>query len=236
MKRLAALLFAPALLGFAAAAAAQSKPAVEPKPGTTVPGAGVFGTASKEPISIEADQLEVFDRDQRAVYRGNVVVVQGDTTMKSGEMVVHYARGQQAGDDAAARPAAGAPAGPGGTTVRRVEAFGGVSIISKDQVATGREGIFDRENNRVILIGDVSLAQGGNVTKGERLNYDLTTGQATVEARASAGRVRSLLVPGSEDGAKPIDRPAAPAVPAKIAPAVPAAPVAPTAPKPPVRP
>lgn len=229
MKRLAALLFAPALLGFAASAEAQPKPAApaQPKPGTTAPGAGVFGTASKEPISIEADQLEVFDRDQKAVYRGNVVVVQGDTTMKSAEMVVFYMRGQKGEpSEGAAQPAAAGSA-PGGTSVRRVEAFGGVSIVSKDQVATGREGVFDRENNRVILTGDVALAQGGNVTKGERLNYDLTTGQATVEARASSGRVRSLLVPGSEDGAKPIDRQGAkPAAPAP----------APAAPKPPARP
>ncbi len=230
MKRLAALLFAPALFGFAVSAEAQPKPApaAQPKPGTTAPGAGVFGTSSREPINIEADQLEVFDRDQKAVYRGNVVVVQGDTTMKSAEMVVFYARGQKGETDA--RQPAPAGASPGGTSVRRVEAFGGVSIVSKDQIATGREGIFDRENNRVVLTGDVALTQGGNVTKGERLNYDLTTGQATVEARASTGRVRSLLVPGSEDGAKPIDRQGAkPAAPAQ-------APAAPAAPKPPARP
>ncbi len=230
MMRFTVLSAALALSMVAVPATAQQKAGQQPqpKPGTTAPGQGVFGTASKEPISIEADSLEVFDRDQKAVYKGNVIVVQGDTTMKSAEMVVFYARGGQAG---AARSDA---AGQEGTNVRRVEAFGGVTIMSKDQVASGRDGVFDRENNRVVLTGDVTLSQGGNITKGERLNYDLSTGQATVEARASTGRVRSLLVPGSEDGAKPLERPAAP--PAARQPA-PTAPVpAPSAPQPPVRP
>ncbi len=235
MKRLAVLLV---VLASPAFAQTKQPAAPQPKPGTTAPGAGVFGTSSKEPINIEADSLEVFDRDQKAVYRGNVVVVQGDTIMKSAEMVVFYARGAKNGEQPA--PAAapgGAPAAEGGTSVRRVEAFGGVTVASKDQIAAGREGIFDRENNRVVLIGDVSLSQGGNVTKGDRLNYDLATGQATVEAKPSSGRVRSLLVPGSEDGAKPISRPGTPpAAPAPAAKAPAAAPPATAAPKPPVRP
>ncbi len=232
MMRFTVLSVALALSFAAAPLAAQQKAAQQPqpKPGTTAPGQGVFGTASKEPISIEADSLEVFDRDQKAVYKGNVVVVQGDTTMKSAEMVVFYSR---AGQGAASAPPAPAPAqeGPG---VRRVEAFGGVTITSKDQVASGREGVFDRENNRVILTGDVALSQGGNITKGDRLNYDLTTGQATVEARASTGRVRSLLVPGSEDGAKPIER-SGPS-PAARTPSSSGPVPAPGIPQPPVRP
>lgn len=234
MMRFNVLSVALALSFVAAPLAAQQTPSrqPQPKPGTTAPGQGVFGTASKEPISIEADSLEVFDRDQKAVYKGNVVVVQGDTTMKSAEMVVFYSR---AGQGAASAPSAPAPApaqeGPG---VRRVEAFGGVTITSKDQIASGREGLFDRENNRVILTGDVALSQGGNITKGDRLNYDLTTGQATVEARASTGRVRSLLVPGSEDGAKPIERPAA--SPAARTPSASGPVGAPGVPQPPVRP
>ena len=63
-----------------------------PTAARAAPGMGTFGSGSKEPISIESDHLEVFDKEQKAIYSGSVVVVQGETTMKSGRMVVFYVR------------------------------------------------------------------------------------------------------------------------------------------------
>ena len=65
-------------------------------------GFGSFGS-SKEPIKIDADKLDVFDKEGRAVFAGNVVAVQGDSTMNCTLMTV-FVRAE-------ARPAApGAPA------------------------------------------------------------------------------------------------------------------------------
>lgn len=211
---------------------ADSARAQTPQAARAAPGMGTFGSGSKEPISIESDHLEVFDKDQKAIYSGNVVVVQGETTMKSGRMVVFYIR--NATDNTAAKPASPTPApaaasGPdlgGGTSLRKVEAFDGVTIVSKDQIATSREAVYDKDTNRMILTGDASLTQNGNVTKGEKVVYDLTTGVAVVEASPTTGRVKSLLVPNSGD--KPDAKPAKPATPAP-------APAAPNA-KPPQRP
>ena len=76
---------------------------------------------------------------------------------------------------------------------------------------------------RMILTGDASLTQNGNVTKGEKVVYDLTTGVAVVEAAPNSGRVKSLLVPNSSDKAE-----AKPAKPGQTP--------APANPKPPQRP
>lgn len=173
-----------------ASAQQAGKPANPPSRTST----GVLGIgASKAPIAIDADKLQVFDKEQRAVYSGNVVVVQGDTTMKAAHMTVFYERNNQ---EAQATENAGG--GPGGAQLKRVEAKGDVVITSKDQVAKGDNGVLDRENDRMILTGNVSLSQGDNITKGEKLFYNLSTGIATVEG----GRVRSLLVPGSDEAAK----------------------------------
>jgi lipopolysaccharide export system protein LptA len=62
-----------------------------------------------------------------------------------------------------------------------------------------------------VLTGDVALTQNGNVTKGEKLVYDLTTGVAVVEAAPNSGRVKSLLIPNSNEDkgtAKPPAKPA----------------------------
>ena len=42
----------------------------------------------------------------------------------------------------------------------------------------------------------MTLSDGGNVTKGDKLTYDLTTGQATVDT-GGVGRVKGLFLPGS---------------------------------------
>ena len=63
-------------------------------------GFGNFGS-SKEPIKIDADRLDVFDKENRAVFAGNVVAVQGDSTMSCTLMTVFYE---------AARPRCRAPA------------------------------------------------------------------------------------------------------------------------------
>ena len=183
-------------ISMASAAIAQqaNRPAQQPSQANRANNSGVLGIgSSKAPIAIDADQLQVFDKEQRAVYTGNVVVVQGETTMKAAHMTVYYERANQ--DQQPAEPGT---ANPGGAALRRVEAKGGVVITSKDQVAKGDNGILDRENDRMILTGNVSLSQGDNITRGERLFYNLTTGIATVEG----GRVRSVLVPGSEEAAK----------------------------------
>ncbi len=46
------------------------------------------GTSSKEPVSIDADKLVYFDKEKKAIYSGNVVVVQGDTKMTCSVMTV----------------------------------------------------------------------------------------------------------------------------------------------------
>ena len=74
---------AAALLCSSGARAAAEKP-----PGPNDSAAIFPGTSSKEPISIDADKLVYFDKERKAVYSGNVVVIQGDTKMTCSAMSV----------------------------------------------------------------------------------------------------------------------------------------------------
>src|SRR4051794_10022497 len=115
-------------------AMAQTKPATPAKPAAATPakeaktGVPGFGSNSKEPIQIDADKLEVFSKEQRAVYSGNVVAIQGETTIKAPEMIVFYDR--QSDKTAPATPPPEGGPEEGGTSLRRVEAKGGVSVVS----------------------------------------------------------------------------------------------------------
>ncbi|MBX9909063.1 MAG: hypothetical protein K2Z25_10150, partial [Beijerinckiaceae bacterium] len=51
---------------------------------------GGLGGDSKEPIKIDADKLDVLDKENKAVFTGKVVAVQGETTVRCSVMTVFY--------------------------------------------------------------------------------------------------------------------------------------------------
>ena len=170
---IAALLAALLLLGSPAAGAPASKSG-----GGLLPGA----TAS-DPVNIDADKLDYFDKEQKLIYSGGVVVVNGPSTLKSTRMTILLDTKNAAGKDAG-----GAGAGASSDKVRHVDADGPVTLVSPDQIATGDHLTYDRGDNKVHLTGNVTWTQGETVVKGDHLVYDLTTKEAHVLASDSAGK------------------------------------------------
>lgn len=151
-----------------------------------------FSQNKDKPVQIEAASLEVRDKEKMATFSGNVVVTQGDTTMKCKSLIVHYdTDSKSSGGMKTAQP------GPGGnSSIKKLEALGGVFVTQKDQTATGDKGLFDMKANTITLSGNVLITQNQNVLKGERLVVDMGTGAARVEG----GRVTGVFVPSSADG------------------------------------
>ncbi len=144
----------------------------------------------------------MFDRENKAVFAGNVVAVQGESTIRCSSMTVHYqrkekepkgkgaeAKGGEVKPDAKASIAQPVEAKPvekavkveakpepkvekaekssdptDGSAIRQVVCAGPVTVVSKDQVASGDNAVFDRVANRVVLTGNVVLSQCQNVT------------------------------------------------------------------------
>jgi lipopolysaccharide export system protein LptA len=202
------LFVALAILATASAAAAQGP--------TTPSPLGLGQGANKDaPVQIEAGTLEVHDKTKTATFSGNVQVVQGDTTMKCHSLVVFY--GQEigiGGSDAevtATTPAKSNLGMPhGAQNIRRIEAHGGVTVLTKDQSASGDLGVYDLKSKTITLSGNVVVSQGQNVIHGERVVVDTETGNARVESgsngatgasAAGPGRVRALIQPGKGQGA-----------------------------------
>ena len=154
------------------------------------------GANSKEPVNIDAGKLDYFDKEQKLVYTGDVVAVQGETTLKASILTIFLQRSNpdQAGAPA---PAAAGPAPGAGSSVKHMEADGPVTMISKDQVGTGDHATYDKAENKIYLIGNVTLSQGTNITQGDRLVYDLTTTRAQVFSGNTTARVKSVFTPGS---------------------------------------
>ena len=202
--RLAALAATAALMmpGWAAAQA--------PRPAPTGPVQSMIqGGGQDQPVQIEAASLEVRDKNKMATFAGNVQVVQGDTTMKCQRLVVFY--GEEVGIAQNGNPPPPKPAGDAKKSpqnIRRIEARGGVTVVTKDQNASGDLGVYDLLAKTITLTGNVVVSQGQNVIHGERVVVDTETGNARVESggsgaganAAGGGRVRALIQPGKGQG------------------------------------
>jgi lipopolysaccharide export system protein LptA len=166
-----------------------------------------FSQNRKEPMNIEALKLEVRDKQKIATFTGNVVVVQGDTTLKCKVLVVYYDNNDPKKPPGAKAIKTSTPGPQGSQQIRRLEAKGDVIVTQKDQVATGDLGIFDTKSNTVTLSGNVVINQGPNVTRGDRLVVDLTTGVSRVDA--GSGPVRMLIQQRPATKEKPAEQPKA---------------------------
>ena len=144
------------------------------------------GASEKDPLNIDAGKLDFFDKEQKLVYSGSVIVTNGPSTLKASRITI-FLEGK--GGDAAAAS---------NDRVKHIDADGPVTLVSEGKIGTGDRGSYDKADNKVYLTGNVTLTQGENIVKGDRLVYDVSTGMATVQGGASqGGRVRSTFTPGS---------------------------------------
>jgi lipopolysaccharide export system protein LptA len=169
------------------------------------------GGNQDQPVKIDAASFEVRDKNKMATFSGDVQVVQGDTTMKCQKLVVFYGEefgiAQQPGNELKPpQPKPDAPKGNNAQNIRRIEARGGVTVVTKDQSASGDLGVYDLQQKTITLTGNVVVSQGQNIIHGERVVVDTVSGNAKVEAgtqgsgAATPGRVRALIQPSGQNG------------------------------------
>jgi lipopolysaccharide export system protein LptA len=127
-----------------------------------------FALSNDKPIQIESDNLQLREQEKKALFDGNVKVVQGEMTLTSDHMIVYY-KGQ--GNSLAA----------GGGDIDRIEVNGNVHVVSGTQSARGEKGDFDMRSEVLNLSGkQVVLVDKGNVLTGCKLTVLMKTGQATM--------------------------------------------------------
>jgi lipopolysaccharide export system protein LptA len=175
-------------LKLAAAVAVSALLLAASPPAAAKSGGGVLpGASASDPLSIDSDKVDYFDREQKAVYSGSVIVVNGPSTLKASRMTIYLDNNAKSDSRS--------------DKVKHIDAEGPITLVSKDQTATGDSGKYDRAEHRVYLIGNVTLTQGETVTKGDRLVYDTSTGQAGLQASSAGqnqGRVHSIITPKNQ--------------------------------------
>ncbi|TCQ11734.1 lipopolysaccharide export system protein LptA [Rhizobium sp. PP-F2F-G36] len=140
--------------------------------------------SNDQPIQIESDKLEIKDPESKAIFTGNVKVVQGATTLQAGSMVVYYKSG-------------GGSISGGNAEIDRIEVDNKVFLQSGTQQATADSGQFNMAAQTLVLKGkQVVLSEGKNVFSGCQLNVQMETGEAQLDS--CGGRVQIQLDPKSQ--------------------------------------
>lgn len=145
--------------------------------------------STNAPIEINADTLEVFQEENRAVFSGHVVAIQDQVRLKSDTMNVFY---KSSGDGKSQSSEQGA--------IQKIEVTGNVFLSTPQETASGERGIYDVEHQMIYLNNNVVLTRDKNVLKGSKLTYNLATGKSEIIGgvdikKDGQGRVRALFVP-----------------------------------------
>ncbi len=132
---------------------------------------------SGQPVDITSQKLEVDQAANTATFSGNVVVTQGSLTLNAPRVVA-------------------ASAAAGGVTA--ITASGGVTITRPgtagiSEKATGTTATYNPQAGTLTLTGAVTLTRGPSELSGDKLVYNLQTGNAVVTN--SQGPVKARFVP-----------------------------------------
>ena len=89
-------------------------------------------------------------------------------------------------------------------SISRLDAEGNVKLTSDSETLTGKWGVYDVDRRLITLGGEVSFIQGDSRLSGDRLEFDLVTGLAKLDGKASEnGRVEGKFsVPSQKEDNK----------------------------------
>src|ERR1044072_3750396 len=115
----------------------------------------------KDPIYITADWMEVDQTKNTITYKGRVVTVQAEMTMRSDTLTAYY-------DDNMKQ-------------MKQIVAEGKVNATQGNRVSIGDKAVFDDSAKTVTLTGNPVMRQGNSQVTGIRVIYFVEQDRATAE-------------------------------------------------------
>ena len=134
----------------------------------------VFEFNKKEPIYITSDWMEVDQKKNTITYKGRVVTIQSEMTMRSETLIAVY--------------------DPEMKQIRQIIAEGKVNAVQGKRMATGDKAIFDEKAKTVTLTGNPVMRQGNSQVTGSRIIYYIDQDRAVAEGKDSV-RVQVTIFP-----------------------------------------
>lgn len=164
-----------------------------------------LGRDSRKPVDINSQELDVDDAQKTAHFRGEVVAVQGETTLKTPYLFVKYEG--KAAPGLAPAPGTAQP-GEQGSRVTFLWVRNGVDITSDgDRHITSDIADFDATADTALFVGNVHVTQDKNVLHGGRMFVDRKAAKSHMDSppepgQTEAGRIAALLYQAVKPGVK----------------------------------
>ncbi|KAB2914114.1 MAG: LPS export ABC transporter periplasmic protein LptC [Hyphomicrobiaceae bacterium] len=151
------------------------------QPGQTSAG---FGRDAKQPVDVTSERLFINDTSRIAQFTGSVVAAQGDTVLRTPELLISY-------EGKAATQLAGQAAeqqAEGSRLTRLVAKNGAVITAGADRRIASDQADFDAKADTALFTGNVLINQQKNVLQGRRLFVDRKAGRSRLDAPAEGGQ------------------------------------------------
>lgn len=149
------------------------------KKGGSARGFGFITT--RTPIEITSETVEGEQKQNRVIFKGNVVAKQEETTLHANMLVIHYDTDMK--------------------KLKEIVATGNVRISQLDRRATCQKATFFQNENKIVLEGEAVVREGDNVLRGERVVYLIDEEKSYVEG-GKGSRVTTTIVPSSKEEKK----------------------------------
>jgi len=131
-----------------------------------------FQFSKDEPIFISSNWMEADRKKNTITYKGQVVAVQAEMTMRSETLTAHYT--------------------PDMKQLKEVVAEGKVHVTQRDRVATAARAVF--KDQTITLTGDPVVRQGNNQISGSRIIFFIEEDRAVAEG-GTQQRVKATIFP-----------------------------------------
>jgi len=140
---------------------------------------GGFGfTASRDPIDINSNSVEMDQKENTVTFVGNVVAKQKDSTLYTNKLIIFN--------------------DPNTKKLKEIVAVGNVKVVQFDRRATSQKATFYQEENKVVFDGEVVIWEGENIVRGERVTYYVNEERSIVEGK-KGGQVSTHITPTQKE-------------------------------------
>jgi lipopolysaccharide export system protein LptA len=123
--------------------------------------------------------MEVDQKQNTITYKGRVVTIQNDMTMRSENLVAYY--------------------DPEMKQMKQIVAEGKVNATQGNRVATGDKAVFDNQAKTVTLTGSPVMRQGNSQVSGVKVVYFIDKDKAIAEGDGKV-RVQATIFPDELKG------------------------------------
>jgi len=127
---------------------------------STVP-ASSSAEKGKSPVVITSKTLTADNRNNKAVFEGNVIAKTEDITMHADRMIVFYDNSEN--------------------KISKIHALGNVRVHKQERAMFSDEAVFIDSEKKIVFTGKPRAVEGDNVITGTKITFFLSDERAVVE-------------------------------------------------------